>query len=869
LNRASLAQLPAFVDSVPSRSNDDSLKAWHTVLDACMRLTAPPTCGAGEAAEWQAACSVDALIAVGVRTGGCVRVVRRTGLPIQLHASVDSGAVDTVLQALRLTATSAMAVIVLPSEAFVDALAHAPDAVAVSSTVPTTCAFVAPAAAFAPCSLQSEASSGIATYVSLSCLTDMDVAAALGPERALQLMIESRPDLRVAPGMLLFAGDAVASAVAHGTTMPSAAERSVVATADAASSCALAPAATAAVFRVEAVRGQGGRVDPAKTEVALVGFRSQPDGTASSPTATPVVVPTAVATPVGAVMAATPNFAALATAFAASRSTPPGIELLVVHGSPQNGGDAFTRAALACAGRASFELDARLVDAPTAAAFAQRIVADGIPSAVLVLRHCDALEATSEIGRTLVAAAAGETWAISQLQGADADASSAHLTVVMVFGGVEAPPSFYTSVASWPCFTVATPDDSGRTRVVQAVLSSVAASSAESGVAVSRACPAALLAAWAVGLGVLDIYGWMTQTFRRAASRYAENALGGAEHDAAADHVGSGVADAKDFEETLKAFQQQHGHDLTSTKLQPVKWSDVGGLEDAKREILETIELPLKHPELFRKGAKQRAGVLMYGPPGCGKTLLAKAVATEMGLNFISVKGPELINPYVGESEKNIRQLFQKARDNSPCIAFFDELDALAPKRGAKGDSGGVMDRIVAQLLAEVDGVGAARSDGTAAAQVFIVGATNRPDLLDPSLIRPGRFDRPCYLGPPATKQEQLSYVEALTRKFDLAADVDLRSIIEPLPPSVFTGADYFALCSDAMMLAVDARVEAITRSVMESPDGRPDPALENTKVRVSMADFVAARSRLSPSVSVADLKRYEAVRDQFASGGQ
>jgi peroxin-6 len=131
-------------------------------------------------------------------------------------------------------------------------------------------------------------------------------------------------------------------------------------------------------------------------------------------------------------------------------------------------------------------------------------------------------------------------------------------------------------------------------------------------------------------------------------------------------------------------------------------------------------------------------GVLLYGPPGTGKTLVAKAVATSCSLNFLSVKGPELLNMYIGESEANVRRIFQRARDAKPCVIFFDELDSVAPKRGNQGDSGGVMDRIVSQLLAELDGVASG-----SAADIFVIGATNRPDLLDPALLRPGRYTFP------------------------------------------------------------------------------------------------------------------------------
>lgn len=158
-----------------------------------------------------------------------------------------------------------------------------------------------------------------------------------------------------------------------------------------------------------------------------------------------------------------------------------------------------------------------------------------------------------------------------------------------------------------------------------------------------------------------------------------------------------------------------------------------------KDDILDTVQLPLEHPELFGAGLKKRSGILLYGPPGTGKTLLAKAIATSCSLNFFSVKGPELLNMYIGESEANVRRVFQRARDAKPCVVFFDELDSVAPKRGEKGDSGGVMDRIVSQLLAELDGMSEG-GEGSGAGDVFVIGATNRPDLLDPALLRPGRY---------------------------------------------------------------------------------------------------------------------------------
>lgn len=190
-----------------------------------------------------------------------------------------------------------------------------------------------------------------------------------------------------------------------------------------------------------------------------------------------------------------------------------------------------------------------------------------------------------------------------------------------------------------------------------------------------------------------------------------------------------------DFEVALSKARANYSESIGAPKIPNVTWDDVGGLASVKNDILDTIQLPLEHPELFADGLKKRSGILLYGPPGTGKTLLAKAVATSCSLNFFSVKGPELLNMYIGESEANVRRVFQRARDAKPCVIFFDELDSVAPKRGNQGDSGGVMDRIVSQLLAELDGM-AGSSEGS---DVFVIGATNRPDLLDAALLRPGR----------------------------------------------------------------------------------------------------------------------------------
>lgn len=218
-----------------------------------------------------------------------------------------------------------------------------------------------------------------------------------------------------------------------------------------------------------------------------------------------------------------------------------------------------------------------------------------------------------------------------------------------------------------------------------------------------------------------------------------------------------------DFDIAVDAARKNFADAIGAPKIPNVSWDDVGGLSNVKDAVMETIQLPLERPELFAKGMKKRSGILFYGPPGTGKTLLAKAIATEFSLNFFSVKGPELLNMYIGESEANVRRVFQRARDARPCVVFFDELDSVAPKRGNQGDSGGVMDRIVSQLLAELDGMSNGDDGGGG---VFVIGATNRPDLLDAALLRPGRFDKMLYLGVSDTHEKQVTIMEALTRKY-------------------------------------------------------------------------------------------------------
>ncbi|XP_050265419.1 peroxisome biogenesis protein 6 [Quercus robur] len=300
----------------------------------------------------------------------------------------------------------------------------------------------------------------------------------------------------------------------------------------------------------------------------------------------------------------------------------------------------------------------------------------------------------------------------------------------------------------------------------------------------------------------------------------------------------------------LERSKKRNASALGTPKVPNVKWEDVGGLEDVKKSILDTVQLPLLHKDLFSSGLRKRSGVLLYGPPGTGKTLLAKAVATECSLNFLSVKGPELINMYIGESEKNVRDIFQKARSARPCVIFFDELDSLAPARGASGDSGGVMDRVVSQMLAEIDGLNDSTQD------LFIIGASNRPDLIDPALLRPGRFDKLLYIGVNSDASYRERVLKALTRKFKLHKDVSLYSIAKKCPPN-FTGADMYALCADAWFHAAKRKVLS-SDSDSSGTDDRAD------SVVVEYNDFVKVLDELSPSLSMSELKKYDLLRDQF-----
>ncbi|KAK0860645.1 peroxisomal assembly protein [Friedmanniomyces endolithicus] len=335
-----------------------------------------------------------------------------------------------------------------------------------------------------------------------------------------------------------------------------------------------------------------------------------------------------------------------------------------------------------------------------------------------------------------------------------------------------------------------------------------------------------------------------------------------------------------DFDAAVDLARKNFADAIGAPKIPNVQWSDVGGLTHVKDAVVETIQLPLSRPELFAKGLKKRSGILFYGPPGTGKTLLAKAIATEFSLNFFSVKGPELLNMYIGESEANVRRVFQRARDARPCVVFFDELDSVAPKRGNQGDSGGVMDRIVSQLLAELDGMSDGEESGGG---VFVIGATNRPDLLDQALLRPGRFDKMLYLGISDTHEKQATILQALTRKFNLDPSLSLPRIAATLP-FTFTGADLYALCSDAMLKGitrsarlVDAKLAVLNSERAARGQSKASVAYffdhcaseSDMSVSVVEEDFLLARAELVPSVSLSELRHYEEVRDMFEGGAR
>ncbi len=246
----------------------------------------------------------------------------------------------------------------------------------------------------------------------------------------------------------------------------------------------------------------------------------------------------------------------------------------------------------------------------------------------------------------------------------------------------------------------------------------------------------------------------------------------------------------------LEAFKEIEPSALREALIEVpnVKWKDIGGLKDVRQELIEAVEWPLKYPQSFKDiGADPPRGILLYGPPGTGKTLLAKAVASESEANFISVKGPEILSKWVGESEKAIREIFKKAKESAPTIIFFDEIDAIAPRRGGSCGDSKVTERIVNQILTEMDGIEKLED-------VIIIGATNRPDMLDEGLLRPGRFDRLIKIKNPE-KEGRYEIFKVHTKKMKLDDDIDLKKLAEDTDK--LTGADIQSICQEAAMLAL------------------------------------------------------------------
>jgi len=305
-----------------------------------------------------------------------------------------------------------------------------------------------------------------------------------------------------------------------------------------------------------------------------------------------------------------------------------------------------------------------------------------------------------------------------------------------------------------------------------------------------------------------------------------------------------------DFQDALKEIEPSAMREVL-VEIPDVTWDQVGGLEDVKEELREAVEWPLKYPDLFAQlNATPPKGLLLYGPPGTGKTLLAKAVAHESESNFISVKGPELLNKFVGESEKAVREVFRKARQASPCIIFFDEIDSVAPTRGSSMGDSHVTERVISQFLTEMDGLEELRN-------VIIIAATNRPDIIDSALLRPGRFDRLLFVPPPDLEARKQIF-KIHTRKTPLAEDVNLDDLARKTDG--YTGADIASLANTGVMLA-------LREHISKAKD--PEDAKKRAKgLKVAKRHFDEALQKIKP-MSTEELKMYERFSEQFSDSAR
>ncbi|EJD76054.1 transitional endoplasmic reticulum ATPase 1 [Loa loa] len=294
----------------------------------------------------------------------------------------------------------------------------------------------------------------------------------------------------------------------------------------------------------------------------------------------------------------------------------------------------------------------------------------------------------------------------------------------------------------------------------------------------------------------------------------------------------------------------------TTVETPNITWDDIGGLQNVKRELQELVQYPVEHPDKYLKfGMQPSRGVLFYGPPGCGKTLLAKAIAHECQANFISIKGPELLTMWFGESEANVRDVFDKARAAAPCVLFFDELDSVAKARGGNiGDAGGAADRVINQILTEMDGMSNKKN-------VFIIGATNRPDIIDSAILRPGRLDQLIYI-PLPDEASRLQIFKANLRKTPIATDVDLTYLAKTTVG--FSGADLTEICQRACKLAIRESIEKEIRHEKEKQERRArgeelmDDDAYDPVPEITRAHFEEAMKFARRSVSDNDIRKYE-----------